>query len=499
MLKSKNRVRFMTLLLAALMLLSSLTVLAGCADSGEGDGTGTATSASDVKETATEAETKDVPYSDFEKTKYNKEFVILNREDLDSDFEIDNEDGENSLLDELLVERNTVVSEDFGIDFVYLYKSSYGEVNSAVSQQSLNSLDDYDVAIGHKFSVTSCLVNNYLYDLASINTMDLTGSWWDQGCRANMVIDGKVYMMTGDIIPSSMLISSCFAFNKRIMKELGKTEPYALVREGNWTLDEYNALTQDVTQDLDGDGVLDYNKDRYSLSAWKMDAPFSLFYGAGGMFNSIGEDGNPELSFEDADIINRYEKIYKAIIDRQAYYVTDAANYSTSYEMFAAGHALFYDTTLGKIKNFLTDMTDDYGIVPVPKYDANQKEYQSFVNGASGFIMIVNTEKDTEYVGTILEAMARYNYENVSTKMFEIVTKLQNVRDQDSSEMVDYIIRNRVYDFAYFLDLDVSNVVLTQLNDGKAEISAKLKSSKNSSKNVLKRQLKQLQKKQSKT
>ncbi len=498
MLKSKNRVRFMTLLLAALMLLSSLTVLAGCADSGEGDGTGAATSASDVKETATEAETKDVPYSDFEKTKYNKEFVILNRKELGTDFEIDNEGDESSLLDELIVERNTVVSEDYGVTFVYEYGTDYNDVNSRVSQQSMNSLDDYDIAIGHKYSVTSCLVNNYLYDLADIDTLDLSGSWWDQGCRTNMVIDGKVYMMTGDILPSSMLISSCFAFNKRIMKELGKTEPYALVREGNWTLDEYCTLTQDVTRDLDGDGVLDYNKDLYSLSAWKMDAPFSLFYGAGGIFSSIGEDGNPEISFEETDIVDRYEKIYEAVIGRQAYYVKEESNSASSFEMFAAGHALFYDTTLGKIKSFLTDMTDDYGIVPVPKYDANQKEYQSFVNGASGFVMIVNTEKDTEYVGTILEAMARYNYENVSTKMFEIVTKLQNVRDQDSSEMVDYIIRNRVYDFAYFLDLDVSNVVLTQLNDGKQEISSKLKSAKKTSQNALKLQIKQMQRKQKK-
>jgi hypothetical protein len=113
--------------------------------------------------------------------------------------------------------------------------------------------------------------------------------------------------------------------------------------------------------------------------------------------------------------------------------------------------------------------------------------------------MIVNTEKDTEYVGTILEAMARYNYENVSTKMFEIVTKLQNVRDQDSSEMVDYIIRNRVYDFAYFLDLDVSNVVLTQLNSGKQTISSKLKTSKKVSQVVLERQIKQMKNKKSKT
>ncbi len=108
--------------------------------------------------------------------------------------------------------------------------------------------------------------------------------------------------------------------------------------------------------------------------------------------------------------------------------------------------------------------------------------------------MIVNTEKDPEYVGTILEAMARYNYENVSTKMFEIITKLQSVRDEDSSEMVEYIIRNRVYDSAYFFDLTVSNVVLEQLKAGKAEISSKLTSAKKTSTTELRRIIKTMAK-----
>lgn len=491
----QSRSRLMALLLAGLMLFSSLTVLAGCADS-EGDATATETGSGVQSGSSAEDETKAAPYTNLEKKKYNREFVILGRGDMKTDFEAISTESKGSLLNELLVERNTVVAEDFGIQFVYFYENSYDEVNARVSQQALNSLDDYDVAMGHKYTVTSCLVNNHLTDLSTVDTLALTENWWDQGCRSSLTVNGKLFLMTGDVLPSSMLISACFAFNKRLMKELNKTEPYSLVREGKWTLDEFNAMTKDVTVDVDGDGVIDYKKDRYGLSSWMMDVPFSMFYGAGGMFGSVTEDGTLEMSFEDEDVINRYEKIYRAIIEQNAYFVTDLSQYETSFEMFAAGHALFYDTSLNKVRNFLADMSDDYGIVPVPKYDTNQKEYLSFVNGSTGFVMMVSTEKDPEYVGAILEAMARYNYENVSTKMFEIVTKLQSVRDQDSSEMVEYIIRNRVFDSAYFFDLAVSNVVLEQLKTGKPEISAKLTSAKKTSTTELKRILRTMSKKQ---
>ena len=168
------------------------------------------------------------------------------------------------------------MAEDFGIQFVYFYENSYDEVNARVSQQALNSLDDYDVAMGHKYTVTSCLVNNQLTDLSTVDTLALTENWWDQGCRSSLAVNGKLFLMTGDVLPSSMLISACFAFNKRLMKELNKTEPYSLVREGKWTLDEFNAMTKDVTADVDGDGVIDYKKDRYGLSSWMSRSPCSM-------------------------------------------------------------------------------------------------------------------------------------------------------------------------------------------------------------------------------
>ena len=487
--------RLMVSLLAVLMLLSVTAAFAGCSNGDENGSSATEAGAGNGG-TETDAETKNTPYANMEKTKYNRDFVILNRSDLKSDFEGISDDGAASILSELLVDRNTVVAEDFGINFVYLYEDDYTAVNEKVGSQALNTLDEYDIAIGHKYSFNTCALNNYLKDLSAIESLHLEDKWWDQGCRKNLAINGKTYLMTGDILPSSMLISACMVFNKRILKELGKQEPYGLVRDGKWTLDEFNAMTKDVTADTDGDGTLTYDKDRFGLASWMMDVPFTLYYGAGGMFGAIDENGGLTLEYETVDVVNRYEKIYNALIEQQAYFVTDLAKYETSYECFATGHALFYDTSLNKIRNFLSDMSDDYGIVPTPKYDTHQQEYLSFVNGATGFVMIINSESNPEYVGSILEAMARYNYENVSTNMFEIVTKLQSVRDQDSSEMVEYIIRNRVYDFAYFLDLDIANVVLKQLQAGQKEISSPLKQAGRSSVRKLGKILQDMEKNQ---
>jgi hypothetical protein len=164
------------------------------------------------------------------------------------------------------------------------------------------------------------------------------------------------------------------------------------------------------------------------------------------------------------------------------------------FDVFTEGRALFSTMTLRLISQYLTEMEDAYGILPEPKYDTYQKEYLSFVNGSTSLVMIAKTESDPEFVGAIMEAMATYNYEHVTPNMFQVVTKLQAAQDPISAEMVDLIIRNRVFDLGYFADLSVTNLVRDQLETGRAEIASQLKSSRQSAGRALTLLLKNIDK-----
>ena len=148
---------------------------------------------------------------------------------------------------------------------------------------------------------------------------------------------------------------------------------------------------------------------------------------------------------------------------------------------------MFCDVTLSKITTFISEMDDPYGILPMPKYDTNQAEYMSFVNGSSAMVMVAKTEADIDFVGTIIEAMATFNYDNVTPQLFEVSTKLQAAQDPDSSAMVDYIVRNRIFDLAYFADFDISNVVLNALKEKSESIASKMTAAARSSKTKLNR------------
>ena len=479
--------RSLSLLMALVMLLGTLLLTVSCG-TGEDDPEQNSGSL-----TTGEAETeKPSAYDTVEKQQYDRDFNILTRDDTAEDFEV--EDLTGDLLDDMLYERNAKIATDFDIEFVY-YKMAYDVLNTTLNTQATSGSDDYDLFIGHKYSFGTCAQGNYCYNLGEIDAMDLTQPWWDQNCYANMTVNGRTYMITGDIFPSSMLTSSCLVFNRTMVKELGKDDAalFELTRNGDWTMDVMYEYCKDVSFDLNGDGNMTYTDDRYCLTSWMMDVPFSMYYACNESFVTI-VDGTPELTYSTEKVTNIYEKIYKIIVEQNSYFVTDLNQYATTYEPFVAGRAMFCDVTLSKITTFISEMNDPYGILPMPKYDENQAEYLSFVNGSSAMVMVCKTESDIEYVGTIIEAMATFNYDNVTPKLFEVSTKLQAAQDPDSSAMVDYIVRNRIFDLAYFADFAISNVVLEALKGSQESIASKMTSAARSSQTNLNRLIRQFEK-----
>jgi hypothetical protein len=200
-------------------------------------------------------------------------------------------------------------------------------------------------------------------------------------------------------------------------------------------------------------------------------------------------DGEPQLTYTDEKVTGIYEKIFDIIVTQKAYYVTSEPQYATMFDVFSEGRALFSVLTLKLISQYLSDMEDSYGILPIPKYDTYQKEYMSFVNGSTGLVMVAKNTEDVDFVGAVMDGMAAYNYSHVTPNMFQVVTKLQVAQDPESARMVDLVIRNRVFDMGYFADLTVTNLVKSNLGAGKREIAAGLKSGRSGAKKALERML----------
>ncbi len=460
----------LTCLLLALLACGSSLLSCG----GSGDTVGEQNTADPaVTETAAETEAPAaltlLPEADYGAHDYR---ILLLEED-DRYVDIMTEGMENGdIMNDLVFYRNRAVEEKYNIT-VTGERANPDVVNDTVRRQVSAGDSAYDL-----YFVKGCANNlaaeGYLHDLTVLPNVDLSQPWWDQTAVSGLSVGQHLYAATGDITPSSLLTSACLVFNKQLFENYDIEKPYDIARDGKWTIDYMNSLTRGLTTDVNADGAFDYRTDLFTLSSWYSDSAFSLFYGCGGTMSEKNAEDIPVISYNMDKFAQIYEKIYSLVIDSGSYFVTDRDLYETTYECFSAGNAFFCDITLQKIGLFLRDMKDDFGILPMPKLDESQNAYVAHVNGAAGFIVVPSNAPDAARTGMIVEALAASAYDMITPSLYEVIVKTKNVTDTESAEMVDLIIRNRVFDPYYMYTLSGFDFVKTQLDDRSKNISSTL-------------------------
>ena len=447
--------RILAFLCAVVMLAS----VAACGKTEEPAATTTATGdtpATDATTAATEPAETEPP----------KAFDSVPAQNLGGDFHILYSTTDQSLADftaetqngdikhDLIFMRNAMVEEKLGVD-VMISPMGYTDLNMECQKQVQAGTDDYDLFGGHRNSLVLSY-EGFQYDLMDIEALDLTQEWWDQNYVNTITINDSLYTVIGDIGVSTLLFVSSLTFNKKLMDEQNMAYPYDLVRSGKWTMDKLLEMTTDYGADLNGDGVLNRDDDRFALVGWSTESGYSLFYSSGFSFINRDASGDPVLEYDSQTLVSILEKTMQIWLRDNVYIFTAATSgeeHRATYGVFGEGRALFSDIVLSKIGNFYTSMEDDYGIVPCPKLNEDQDNYSAYLGYTIPILFLASNVPDPERNGTIMEALCTASYDNVTPKMYEIVTKLKNVRDEDSSEMIEIIIRNKYIDTAHFYNI----------------------------------------------
>ncbi len=359
-------------------------------------------------------------------------------------------------LNDLVYNRNTTVSEMYDVKMSAERNEDYGAINNTVKKDAQAGDMTYDLYLTN-YTANALASGGFLYDFYKLPHVDLSQQWWDQNEKADMTIGGKLFMAIGDISPTELLTSECMLFNKVLFDDNGMEYPYEAALNGEWTIDMLLELTDSLTTDLNGDGEVKVEDDLFSVTCWG-DYAQTLFYGMGGDMSYVNDAGQVVLDIDVEQCAAIYEKAYALLKGNKGNYEYDgngtptAQAHERSFKTFAEGRAYFCGITFQKIETFLRDMEDDYGVLPNPKFDVNQKNYSTCVSGAGSMVVVPKSCTDPEFVGSLLEGMAAVSYDMITPDLIHVLASTKNVRDAESSEIVQLIIRNRNFDTARMHD-----------------------------------------------
>ena len=358
--------------------------------------------------------------------------------------------NQGKLLTDANFYRTKTVEDRFNVDVEAVYVAGINEVADWVSKNVLSGADEFDLLVNHVLTSGGMVVKNLFLNWYDIPNVDFSKPWWAESNVSELTVDGKAILAISDFNSTAVSCTYALVFNKNLAASYDLGNLYEVVEDGRWTIDYLMDLIRDVYVDADGSGdrsegdfygMAQPTQSRLNQWLWAFDNPIM----------TKDDEGLPAVAIKTDKINSIVTKIYDLCYNTQGvFYDPTYSNYSS---MFLEKKTIFGIDHIGALtgeeyRNF----EDEYGILPLPKWDENQADYYSHSFGEHTVSAIPKTVKDTTFVGTIVEALAAESYKQVIPTFYEVALKTRYLRDNESKKMVDIIIKNRVFDFGYVYD-----------------------------------------------
>jgi len=430
-----KKLSVLSIILVALLLLSSCGVLTV---NRPFDGEETTTAVADTKRPITEFEAvrneyntesesfmKDLSGNDYKgvaaKIVTSKKKLILPEESI------------GTVLSKDLEERNSSVEATLNISLICEERdpdTMYKEIRACLASGTY-----YADAIMYPQS----LVGNFVVGGAVMNMRGLPSFETDQEYLYPTAVSAgtggdAIYGVAGPASLNPDALSALY-FNKDIIDSLGLESPYDIVDRGEWTIDKYLEYLNAASAHETYHGYTSQNSNPYLTD---------LFFFSQGEHLTVSNLGAyPVVTLSSEKTAQVLAKIKEAVALEKS-----AGGALTAINDFAEGNILFLIDRLDSMKS-LANSKCDWGILPMPKFNAEQEKYTTLAYyDETLFFGALTTAPNYEMTADLIACIniMTYGYTNDA---YCTNASYYYLRDNNSIRMLSKVLSNPVYDFAY--------------------------------------------------
>jgi len=362
-------------------------------------------------------------------------------------------------LNEAVLRRDNALGSLHNINVSYVEKD-FPDMTNFVRDSVLAGSDEFDL-ISHQLAGAatlaqeSMLINLRDYD----DILDLDGEHWDQRANEGLDLDGHLYFTCNDLTLTDKQATWVVFFTKSMFEKFPNLIPegydsiYDMVNQGDWTVEQMSNMVKAVSKD-NGDGEWT-NLDTYGHFGEDFSIR-ALMVGCG----AVGVEKNPAGGFNyvlDSNVdnlVNSYEKVYE-IVKKEEYSMLSGkmGNYVTDVWVDGVGslmeknQVLFNLTGMNRCRLF-RGLEADFGIIPMPKANAEQAEYNMPMTAYANSVAIPINAPDKVRSCEILESLTKISTNTTYKAYIEQSLKGKYLRDNESEEMLDIIFNSRTYDIS---------------------------------------------------
>jgi len=384
-------------------------------------------------------------------------------------------------VDQAIYKRNQKIENRLGlkIDLIDANISSILLDSGGVHVTSLQANSgDIDVLSAYQagdigLAAQGLVLNLNELDQYGADYIDITQPWWSTTYCKEMSYKDAMYWLIGDITLRYLSDTCCLFVNgdiyeKYLFSDYGSI--YKIVDDGNWTMDLMTEMI--TTAYIDNGSVSDQVDKDDQIGFIIPGTPYdSLAVAAGVQWTTRDENGNIKITLNNSHTIKFVEKS----IELHSAKGSLAFSVQEMYQKFASGTALFFMQRLGDAETYFREM-DNYYVIPMPKYDKEQKNYIANIWDSASLIGIAKGTDDIQASAVLIEALAAESYRSVTPIYYDEALKYKYTRDDDAARMIDIIRKSLYIDFGYAWGYSLNSIHNFFRQNTNENISSSLKS-----------------------
>lgn len=344
------------------------------------------------------------------------------------------DDNTGTVISQKTAERNQAVGDALGISV------SAEERDSDTLLQELRAsvrAGDYyaDAVMFPQDMIGAFVTGDAVINMKSLPGFETDTKYYYQSAVAAGTGGEAVYAVAG---PASLNADglSCVYFNKTMVEEAGLESPYDLADRGEWTIDKYLEYMNSAA----GLSSEYYGYGAQNTSTYLTDV---LFFGCGETLTQSVFGYYPTLTLGSEKTGAVIEKIKSVTVNGPK-----TVSAVTAIDTFKGGNMLFLLDRLDTMKT-LSNSKTDWGILPIPKYDKAQEKYLTLANYEDAmFFGAVATASNYEMSADLIACLNIYSYGEMRSAYVKNAMYYY-LRDNESVRMLDTIVKEPVFDFAY--------------------------------------------------
>ncbi len=355
------------------------------------------------------------------------------------------------ILNDAAYRRNVKIEERLNVKIGETQTESYTDISNIIKKCVQSGDDAYDLVLPQMEQAGSDALSGYYLNWYDIPYVTLDSPWYPKHFTNEGVgtVNGRMYILESDLVLSYTSFSWAMVYDKVFAGNYGITGVYDIVRDGGWTLDTLIGFTKDIYEDVNGDGKKDID-DFYGLIYRAEGCSFAADLYALGIHTVEITDGAAVMTLQTEKAADAFDKIYRMLQNEGTLQCPVNGVYCE--KIFPNERGIFCTMAFIQAYTNMKNYENDYGFIPLPKWDEQQSEYYSTTDAGSNSLAVPITASNLEFTGAVTEALSAESCASVMPLFCDISLGQKMARDEESIEMINLALDSRYVDFAYLYD-----------------------------------------------